>query len=115
MAARHTRSFRWPSILGGVGVRTARMCGRGGSTIAPPGTRGDTIAPPGMRGGTIVPPGTRGGAIAWASTSARTGTVVNTDARHCITAAMALVERLAELVSFDTQNPDGEEQPLVHR
>ena len=28
---------------------------------------------------------------------------------------MALVDRLAELVSFDTQNPDGEERPLVHR
>jgi acetylornithine deacetylase len=28
---------------------------------------------------------------------------------------MALMERLAELVSFDTQNPDGEERPLVHR
>lgn len=28
---------------------------------------------------------------------------------------MALVERLAELVSFDTQNPEGEERPLVHR
>ncbi|HLK88596.1 MAG TPA: M20/M25/M40 family metallo-hydrolase [Polyangia bacterium] len=28
---------------------------------------------------------------------------------------MALAERLAELVSFDTQNPDGEERPLVHR
>jgi acetylornithine deacetylase len=28
---------------------------------------------------------------------------------------MALVDRLAELVSFDTQNPDGEELPLVHR
>ncbi|HXJ23580.1 MAG TPA: M20/M25/M40 family metallo-hydrolase [Polyangia bacterium] len=26
---------------------------------------------------------------------------------------MALLERLAELVSFDTQNPDGEERPLV--
>ena len=28
---------------------------------------------------------------------------------------MALVDRLAELVSFDTQNPEGEERPLVHR
>jgi acetylornithine deacetylase len=28
---------------------------------------------------------------------------------------MALAERLAELVSFDTQNPDGEERPLVQR
>lgn len=28
---------------------------------------------------------------------------------------MALIERLAELVSFDTQNPDGEERPLVKR
>ncbi|HEY4394104.1 MAG TPA: M20/M25/M40 family metallo-hydrolase [Polyangia bacterium] len=28
---------------------------------------------------------------------------------------MALADRLAELVSFDTQNPDGEERPLVHR
>ncbi|HZL20925.1 MAG TPA: M20/M25/M40 family metallo-hydrolase [Polyangia bacterium] len=28
---------------------------------------------------------------------------------------MALVDRLAELVSFDTQNPAGEERPLVHR
>jgi acetylornithine deacetylase len=28
---------------------------------------------------------------------------------------MALLERLAELVSFDTQNPDGEERPLVRR
>ncbi len=28
---------------------------------------------------------------------------------------MALVDRLAELVSFDTQNPDGDEGPLVHR
>jgi acetylornithine deacetylase len=28
---------------------------------------------------------------------------------------MALAERLAELVSFDTQNPDGEERPLVLR
>jgi acetylornithine deacetylase len=28
---------------------------------------------------------------------------------------MAIVDRLAELVSFDTQNPDGEERPLVHR
>lgn len=36
-------------------------------------------------------------------------------ARHCITAAMSLVERLAELVSFDTQNPDGEERPLISR
>ena len=27
----------------------------------------------------------------------------------------SLVDRLAELVSFDTQNPDGEERPLVHR
>ena len=40
---------------------------------------------------------------------------VNTEAGHCITTAMALVDRLAELVSFDTQNPDGEERPLVHR
>jgi acetylornithine deacetylase len=28
---------------------------------------------------------------------------------------MTLVERLAELVSFDTQNPEGEERPLVRR
>jgi len=28
---------------------------------------------------------------------------------------MSLVERLAELVSFDTQNPDGDERPLVHK
>ena len=28
---------------------------------------------------------------------------------------MALVDRLAELVSFDTQNPEGEERPLCHR
>ena len=28
---------------------------------------------------------------------------------------MALAERLAELVSFDTQNPDGEERPLALR
>lgn len=28
---------------------------------------------------------------------------------------MALAERLAELVSFDTQNPNGEERPLVQR
>ncbi len=28
---------------------------------------------------------------------------------------MALVDRLAELVSFDTRNPEGEERPLVHR
>ncbi len=28
---------------------------------------------------------------------------------------MKLVDRLAELVSFDTQNPEGEERPLVHR
>src|SRR3982751_5795233 len=28
---------------------------------------------------------------------------------------MALSDRLAELVSFDTQNPDGEERPLVLR
>jgi acetylornithine deacetylase len=28
---------------------------------------------------------------------------------------MALVDRLAELVSFDTQNPDGEERPMVHK
>jgi acetylornithine deacetylase len=28
---------------------------------------------------------------------------------------MPLVERLAELVSFDTQNPDGEERPLVRK
>jgi acetylornithine deacetylase len=28
---------------------------------------------------------------------------------------MGLPERLAELVSFDTQNPDGEEKPLVHK
>lgn len=28
---------------------------------------------------------------------------------------MALAERLAELVSFDTQNPEGEERPLVQR
>jgi acetylornithine deacetylase len=28
---------------------------------------------------------------------------------------MGLVERLAELVSFDTQNPSGEERPLVHK
>ncbi len=28
---------------------------------------------------------------------------------------MALAERLAELVSYDTQNPDGEERPLVQR
>jgi acetylornithine deacetylase len=28
---------------------------------------------------------------------------------------MGLAERLAELVSFDTQNPDGEEKPLVHK
>lgn len=28
---------------------------------------------------------------------------------------MGLLERLAELVSFDTQNPEGDEQPLVHR
>ena len=28
---------------------------------------------------------------------------------------MALVDRLAELVSYDTQNPDGEERPLVQR
>jgi acetylornithine deacetylase len=28
---------------------------------------------------------------------------------------MSLVDRLAELVSFDTQNPEGEERPLVHR
>ena len=28
---------------------------------------------------------------------------------------MALVDRLAELVSFDTQNPEGEERPLVAR
>ena len=26
-----------------------------------------------------------------------------------------LVERLAELISFDTRNPDGDERPLVHR
>jgi acetylornithine deacetylase len=28
---------------------------------------------------------------------------------------MGLAERLAELVSFDTQNPDGDEKPLVHK
>ena len=28
---------------------------------------------------------------------------------------MGLVERLAELVSFDTRNPEGDERPLVHR
>jgi acetylornithine deacetylase len=28
---------------------------------------------------------------------------------------MGLLERLAELVSFDTQNPEGDEKPLVHR
>jgi len=28
---------------------------------------------------------------------------------------MSLTDRLAELVSFDTQNPDGEELPLVHK
>jgi acetylornithine deacetylase len=28
---------------------------------------------------------------------------------------MGLAERLAELVSFDTQNPDGDELPLVHK
>ncbi len=28
---------------------------------------------------------------------------------------MALVDRLAELISFDTQNPEGEERPLVSR
>src|SRR5262245_45949579 len=28
---------------------------------------------------------------------------------------MPLVERLAELVSFDTQNPEGDERPLGHK
>src|ERR1700689_4429687 len=95
MAARHTRSSRWPSILGGVGVRTARMCGRGARAAAPAGTRA--------------------GVVASANTKARTATEVNTGGGHCITAVMALVDRLAELVSFDTQNPEGEERPLCHR
>src|SRR5262249_32203422 len=29
--------------------------------------------------------------------------------------AMGLPERLAELVSFDTRNPEGDEKPLVHK
>src|ERR1022692_4817466 len=71
------------------------MCGRGGSAVV--STRSGA------------------GAIDSASTSARTAAGVNTGAGHCITAAMALVDRLAELVSFDTQNPEGEERPLCHR
>ena len=55
---------------------------------------------------------------AWASTNARTQRRATRAAGHCITPGdepHRLVERLAELVSFDTQNPDGDERPLVRR
>src|SRR3954468_3934595 len=58
--------------------------------------------------------------VAWAKTRAgATAGASDTDGGHCITPRMAtpdrLVERLAELISFDTQNPDGDERPLVQR
>src|ERR1022692_2920566 len=84
-AARQATSSRRPSILGGWAVRVATRCGRGGRGIAVGSVAADS-----------------------ASTSATRAAEVNTGAGHCITAAMALVDRLAELVSFDTQNPEGE-------
>jgi hypothetical protein len=94
-AVAHTASSRRPSMTGGWGVRVAVMWGRGDNAV---GTTGR----------------------AWANTNARAAMGAgDTDRRHCITASMAttdrLVERLAELISFDTRNPDGDERPLVHR
>jgi acetylornithine deacetylase len=56
---------------------------------------------------------------AWISNSARAAVAGDTDREHCITTPMPtadrLVERLAELISFDTRNPEGDERPLVQR
>src|SRR5580765_7236805 len=81
-------------MVGGCGARVAVMWGRAGSVLGATGR-------------------------AWANNAARTATEGDTDRGHCITPAMPtadrLVERLAELVSFDTRNPDGDEGPLVRR
>src|SRR5262245_23987461 len=82
-------------MTGGWAVRVAVMWGRGGSAPGPT-------------------------ARAWASPSARAVAAAgDTDREHCITLRMPttdrLVERLAELISFDTRNPDGDERPLVQR
>src|SRR4029079_15746265 len=81
-------------MMGGCGVRGCVTCGRAGRASGKTGR-------------------------AWANTTARTAAAGDTDREHCITAPMPtadrLVERLAELLSFYTRNPDGDERPIVRR
>jgi acetylornithine deacetylase len=98
-------SSRRPSMTGGTAVRTALTCGRGGNRAS---SALAALAALGAAAGPAPAP------VAKGTNNARTA-AGNTDGGHCITFGMALPDRLAELVSFDTQNPEGEERPLVLR